>query len=62
MAAIVAERDASDGYDVDCVLANGTGVTFHFAVRPDEVQAAVDELEPAYLEIPVIPPPLGWVA
>ena len=53
MATILSQRQAPDGLDVDCLLSDDIEITFHFdsGSIPDDVQAAVDELEPIYVAI-----------
>lgn len=62
MAEILRERVASDGYDVDVLLADGTQVTVHFhgdgiLARPKDLQAACDEFAARQAEIVPEEPP-----
>lgn len=49
MAIILDQSITGDGYDVRCTLKNGETRVYHFLVEPENVQAAVDALEDAYL-------------
>ena len=47
MATIRRQGITGDGYDVDCLLASGESVVFHFLTQPAEVQAQVNAMEAA---------------
>lgn len=45
MATILLQDKTCDGYDVNCLLASGESMVFHFPSQPANVQTSVDALE-----------------
>jgi hypothetical protein len=56
MATILAETRSLDGArDVDVTLSNGQRHTFHFVIRPVNLQSAVDQAETTFLAAQIVP-------